>query len=223
VRSRGLRATLRRLFEAFVFSRERLIRFCKSMNEEITPVAAKLPGRMRRATLDDLDALGVFSPYQTVDEFRRWIERGDDVWVFEHEGRLIAYRVITRELPRLGAAHDLLELEPTDVWVVNMHTLPEYQGLRVQAALITHALLENRRAGNRRELSMGRLDNESSRRTIGIAGGREMQEISCTRVLGLARYRVVPAGGRRYYSGTERPALISGRPGPTPTRGDGGA
>jgi len=156
---------------------------------------------MRRARLDDLDALKVFAHHYTTEQFRRWIENDDGVWVFEHERKLIAYRVVVRELPRLGAPHDLLKLEATDVWVVNMYTLPEFQGLRVQAALITHVLAANRKAGFKRELSMGRLDNESSRRTIGISGGREMEEVLCTRLLGKTRYRVLPANARRYYDG----------------------
>ena len=48
---------------------------------------------------------------------------------------------------------------------------------------------------------MGRLDNESSRRTIGISGGREMQEVICTRFLGFTRYRFNETGARRYYDG----------------------
>lgn len=201
VKSRGVRATAQRLFKAFVFSREHLVLYYKSMEDEITLVTPKIAGVMRRARLDDLEGLRVFSHHYTTEQFRRWIENGDGVWVFDHDGKLIAYRVIVRELPRLGAPHDLLTLEPTDVWVVNMYTLPEYQGLRVQAALITHVLAENRRAGFRRELSMGRLDNESSRRTIGISGGREMEEVLCTRVFGYTRYRLVPTGARRYYDG----------------------
>jgi GNAT superfamily N-acetyltransferase len=200
VRSRGVWGTVRRLFTAFVFHREHLILYYKSMEQEITLVTPKIAGVMRRATLNDLDAMAVFAHHYTARQFQYWIERGW-AWVFEHDGKLIAYRVVTQEVPRVGAPHDLVRLEPTDVWVVNMYTLPEYQGLRVQAALITHVLAENRAAGFKREISMGRLDNESSRRTIGISGGREMQEVVCTRMLGWTRYRFCETGARRYYNG----------------------
>jgi GNAT superfamily N-acetyltransferase len=204
LRSRGVWGTLRRLFTAFVFRQEHLVLYYKSMEDEIQRVTAKIPGVTRRATLDDLDGLQVFAHHYTGAQFRRWIEHGW-VWVFEHDTKLIAYRVVTRELPRVGAPHDLLKLEPTDVWAVNMYTLPEYQGMRVQAALITHVLAENRALGYRRELSMGRFDNESSRRTIGLSGGREMQEVLRTRLLGFTRYRFIEAGARHYYDGHASP------------------
>jgi GNAT superfamily N-acetyltransferase len=204
VRSRGLLGTLRRLFTAFVFHREHLVLYYKSMEDEIRRVTAKIPGTMRRATLADLDGLKVFEHHYTAAQFRRWIER-EWAWVFEHDGKLIAYRAVVRELPKVGAPRDLVKLEPTDVWVVNMYTLPEYQGLRVQAALITHVLAENRALGYRREISMGRLDNESSRRTIGLSGGREMQEVLCTRFFGFTRYRFVETGARHYYDGQGSP------------------
>ena len=102
VRSRGVWGTIRRLFTAFVFHREHLILYYKSMAEDIARVTPKLPGVMRRATLNDLDAMKVFAHHYTVRQFRRWIEKGW-VWVFEHEGKLIAYRAVTRELPRVGA------------------------------------------------------------------------------------------------------------------------
>jgi GNAT superfamily N-acetyltransferase len=218
LRSRGVWATLRRLFTAFVYRREHLVLYYKSMEDEIQPVTAKIPGVSRRATLDDLDGLQVFAHHYTRVQFQRWIERGW-VSVFEHDAKLIAYRVVTRELPRVGAPHDLLKLAPTDVWAVNMYTLPEYQGLRVQAALITYVLAENRALGYRREISMGRLDNESSRRTIGLSGGREMQEVLRTRLLGFTRYRFVETGARHYYGGHVSPG---GRDGANPAdRGSG--
>lgn len=200
VRSRGVWGTLRRLFVVFVFRREHLVLYYKSMDDDIQRVIPKLPGVSRRATMDDLDGLRVFAHHYTRAQFARWIERGW-VWVFEYDKKLIAYRVVSRELPKVGAPHELLKLEPTDVWAVNMYTLPEYQGQRIQAALITHVLAENRALGYRREISMGRLDNESSRRTIGLSGGREMQEVVRTRLLGFTRYRFVETGARHYYDG----------------------
>jgi GNAT superfamily N-acetyltransferase len=201
VKSRGVMGTLRRLYTAFVFHREHLVLYYKSMDEEIQRVTPKISGTMRRATPADLDGLQVFAHHYSREQFARWIEHGW-AWVFEHEGKLIAYRVVTRELPRTGAPYELVHLEPTDVWVINMYTLPEYQGLRVQAALITHVLAENRAAGFKREISIGRLDNESSRRTIGLSGGREMQEMMRTRILGVTRYRFIDTGKRRYYDGS---------------------
>jgi len=215
VRSRGLRGTLRRLFTAFVFHREHLVLYYKSMEQDVQRVVPKIHGSMRRATLEDLDRLAVFAHHYTAEQFRRWIEQGW-AWVFEHDGKLIAYRVVTRELPAVGAPSELVKLEPTDVWVVNMYTLPEYQGLRVQAALISHVLAENRALGFRREISMGRLDNESSRRTIGLSGGREMQEVIRTRFLGFTRYRFKETNARRYYDGDLTP------PSPSDTGGAAG-
>ncbi|MFQ5664915.1 MAG: GNAT family N-acetyltransferase [Candidatus Binatia bacterium] len=200
VKSRGVWGTARRLFTAFVYHREHLVLYYKPMDQEIQRVTAKVAGVMRRATVEDLERLDVFSHHYTQAQFRRWIEKGW-AWVFEHDGKLIAYRVVTQELPRVGAPRDLVQLEPTDVWVVNMYTLPEYQGLRVQAALITHVLAVNQAAGFKREISIGRLDNESSRRTIGLSGGREMEEIISTRLFGITRYRLKKTGARRYYDG----------------------
>jgi GNAT superfamily N-acetyltransferase len=200
VKSRGVWGTLRGLFVTFVYHREHLVLYYKSMAEEIQPVTPKISGITRRATAADLDGLQVFTHHHSRAQFARWIDKGW-VWVFEHEGQFIAYRIVTQELPRVGAPHELVRLEPTDVWVVNMYTLPAYQGLRVQAALITHVLAANRAAGFRREISIGRVDNESSRRTIGLSGGREMQEMMRTRFLGFTRYRFVETGARRYYDG----------------------
>src|SRR5262249_47811067 len=104
VKSRGVIGTVRRLFTAFVFHREHLVLYYKSMDDEIERVIPKIPGTMRRATVDDLDGLQVFAHHYSREQFARWIERRW-VWVFEHDTKLIAYRVVTRELPRTGAPY----------------------------------------------------------------------------------------------------------------------
>ena len=201
VRSRGPWGTLQRLLRLFVYSREHYVLVYKSMEAEIPRVAARVPGIIRLAVPGDLERLGAFSHHYTVDEFRRWIDRGRCLYVFEHEDRLIGYRLVTREVPRFGAAHEIVRLEPTDTWVVNAYTLPEYRGARIGSALASHVLAANRVAGFKREVSLIRIDNEASRKMVGLAGAREMEEIRYTRLLGFKKVRVRSTHARRYYGG----------------------
>lgn len=205
LQTRGIRATLRRLFSAFVFTREHYVLVYKPMDVEPPRVEARIPGTMRLARPDDLDGLRVFAHHYTTTQFRRWIEQGGSLYVFEHEGRLIGYRLVNQEVARFGPARDVVRLEPTDTWVVNAYTLPEYRGARIGTALASHILAANRAAGFKREISLIRIDNEASRKMVGLAGAREMQEITYTRVLGIKRYRVRSTNARRYYDG-QRPA-----------------
>ncbi len=199
VRTRGVWATLRRLFTQFVFTREHYVLTYKPMDGEIPLVTARVPGTIRLARLDDLERLRVFAHHYTDEQFRRWIEAGPYLYVFEHERKLIGYRLITRELPRVGVARRVVRLEATDTWVVNAYTLEPYRAARIGSALASHILRENQQAGFRREVSLIRIDNVASRKMVGLAGAREMQEITYTRILGFARYQVRSAEERRYY------------------------
>jgi GNAT superfamily N-acetyltransferase len=200
VRTRGWRAALERALRAFVYARERWVLTYKPMDADVPVVEARVPGSIRLARPDDVPALRVFSHHYTDEQFRRWVEPGDRLWVFEQDGRLLGYRLVTRELPRLGAARRL-RLEPTDTFVTNAYTLEPFRGARIGAALTSHVLRANRARGFRREISLIRLDNEASRKMVGLAGAREIEEITLTRVLGVTWVRTRPAGARRYYTG----------------------
>ncbi len=201
VKSRGLRATLQRLWQLLVYSREHYVLVYKSMEAEIPHVVARVAGTIRLAAPADLDRLAAFSHHYTGEQFRRWIDQGRCLYVFEYEHRLLGYRLVTREVPRFGAAHDVVRLEPTDTWVVNAYTVPEYRGARIGAALASHVLAANRAAGFKREVSLIRVDNEASRKMVGLAGAQEMAEIRYTRLLGFKRVRARSTHARRYYGG----------------------
>jgi GNAT superfamily N-acetyltransferase len=210
VRSRGVRATLRRLFRAVVFSREHYVLTYKPMDCEPPQVAARIPGAIRLADLRDLERLSIFAHHYTTEQFRHFIEQGRSLYVFDHEGQLLGYRLVNREIPRIGAARGLIRLEPTDTWVVNAYTVPAYRGARIGSALASYILAENRAAGFRREISLIRIDNEASRKMVGLAGAREMEEVTFTRLLGFTRYRIRSANARRYYEGGARESRHGG-------------
>ncbi|MBI3785717.1 MAG: GNAT family N-acetyltransferase [Deltaproteobacteria bacterium] len=201
LRSRGLAATLARFRTAFLFSREHYVLVYKPMDVEVPRVEARISGCCRLAELSDLPQLDVFSDQYTQEQFREWIEQGGVLFVFDHEGRIIAYRLITRQIPRVGAATKIIRLEATDTWVANTYTLPEFRGGRIGSALTSHVLIANKAAGYKREISLIRLANEASRKMVGLAGAVEIEEITYTVVCGLKLYKRRPAHQRRYYSG----------------------
>ncbi|HXQ21013.1 MAG TPA: GNAT family N-acetyltransferase [Candidatus Acidoferrales bacterium] len=189
VTSRGVGATSRQLLSMCVYSRRSYVLVCKATDVDVPHISARIPGTIRLAVADDVERLRVFAHRYTGAQFRRWIEQRRGLYVFEHQGRLIAYRLVSRDVPRLSVARKIIRLEPTDTWVVSSYTLPDFRGARIGAALACHSLAENRVAGFKREISLIRADNEAARKMVGLAGGREVEEVTCTRLLGFKRYR----------------------------------
>lgn len=200
LRTRGLRATMRRLFR-LAFARESYVLVYKLMDGDLPHVSPRIPGTIRVAKPGDLPGLRVFSHHYTDQQFLRWIKQGDCLFVFEQEKRILAYRLVTRELPRFGVARGRVHLEPSDTFVTNAYTLAAFRGARLGSALASYVLRFNQARGLRREISLIRVDNEASRKMVGLAGAVEVEEIRVMRVLGLAWYRVRRADGRRYYVG----------------------
>ena len=201
IRSRGLLATLQRFGSAFLFSREHYVLVYKPMDVDLPRVDARISGRCRAAEITDLPQLVVFSNHYTQDQFREWIEQGGVLFLFDHDGRIVAYRLITREVPPVGAATRIIHLEPTDTWVANTYTLPEFRAGRIGSALTSHVLRVNQALGYKREISLIRLSNEASRKMVGLAGAIEIEEITYTILCGLKFYQRRPANERRYYVG----------------------
>jgi len=134
VSARGFFRTCKILLEHSFFSRSREFVLYRLMRPE-GPLNPAFEYRIARP--DDLVSLDVFSDIYDRKVFAKIFEEGDYLFLALEGNKPIAFQWLSRQ-SRTWPPYSFFRLQNTQVWVVDVYTLPECRRLRVASSLRTY-------------------------------------------------------------------------------------
>lgn len=145
----------------------------------------------RCATTSDLGRLAELERYGRGSNLRACVmEDGDWLFVACDGDRVVATRLYSRVLPPYSLVPRVLELEPTQVWMGDLFSLPEYrsQGIGRRLALFADRCMASR--GYREMFASIAVNNMPSLRLSSHKGSQPFCYVSYFRFLCYERLRV---------------------------------
>jgi ribosomal protein S18 acetylase RimI-like enzyme len=120
--------------------------------------------------------------------FQARLERGEQFWTAQRQGKILAYCWVTRGPVEIGEVNRIISPRGDEVYLYDALTFPEYRGHNLYPALLQRILEHSRQQGLRRALIFVLSDNVASIRGVQKAGFREFQRVSYYNLLGFRRY-----------------------------------
>lgn len=120
------------------------------------------------------------------------LERGEQFWTAQQEGKILSYCWATRLAVEIGEIRRKISPRDDEVYFYDAFTFATYRGYNLYPALLQHMLEQSRQQGFRRALIFVMSDNIASIRGVSKAGFREFQRVIHSRIFGITRYGYQP-------------------------------
>jgi GNAT superfamily N-acetyltransferase len=120
---------------------------------------------------------------RSISRICHWLANGDPFIVAEHDGRIIAYAILSlkvfiRDQLLLQSIQNAIEIKKGDGWGTDALVRPSYRGKNLYPSLATELLKQGKKAGVLRVLGAVDVKNRSSRAAHRRLGCHEICEVS---------------------------------------------
>lgn len=124
--------------------------------------------------------------------FQKRLERGEQCWTAQQDGRIVSYCWATRDAVEIGEIRGLVRPRSDEIYLYDALTFAEYRGRNLYPALLQRILEHSREDGLRRALIFVLSDNVASIRGVEKAGFKAFQRVTYLTLLGFSRYTYQP-------------------------------